>query len=61
LNIQKLNLKPVFITLTAPAKFHKLNVNGDLKIKPNETAKELTQIFNKFTNLRIFQKIKKAF
>ncbi len=56
---KQLNLKPVFVTLTAPAKFHKLNVNGDLKINPNETAKELTQIFNKFTNLRIFQKMKK--
>ena len=56
---KQLKLKPVFVTLTAPAKYHKLNVNGDLKINPNETAKELTQIFNKFTNLRIFQKMKK--
>lgn len=56
---KQLNLKPVFVTLTAPSKYHKLNVNGDLKINPNETAKELTQIFNKFTNLRIFQKMKK--
>lgn len=54
-----LNLKPVFCTITAPSKYHKCNVNGELKIKPNETAKELTQIFNKFTNLRIFQKMKK--
>jgi hypothetical protein len=56
---KQLNLKPVFVTLTAPSKYHKFNVNGDLKINPNETAKELTQIFNKFTNLRIFQKMKK--
>ena len=56
---KQLNLKPVFVTLTAPSKYHKRNVNGDLKINPNETAKELTQIFNKFTNLRIFQKMKK--
>jgi RNase P subunit RPR2 len=54
-----LNLKPVFCTITAPSKYHKCNVNDELKIKPNETAKELTQIFNKFTNLRIFQKMKK--
>lgn len=54
-----LNLKPVFCTITAPSKYHKCNVNGELKIKPNETAKELTQIFNKFTNLRIFQRMKK--
>jgi RNase P subunit RPR2 len=56
---KNLNLKPVFCTITAPSKYHKCNVNGELKIKPNETAKELTQIFNKFTNLRIFQKMKK--
>lgn len=54
-----LNLKPVFITLTAPSKYHKLNVNGDLRINPNETAKELTQIWNKFTSLQIFRKLKK--
>lgn len=54
-----LNLKPVFCTITAPAKYHKKNVNGELKINPNETAKDLTQIFNKFTNLKIFQKMKK--
>ncbi|XOB61554.1 replication endonuclease [Campylobacterota bacterium DY0563] len=54
-----LNLKPVFITLTAPSKYHKLNVNGNLKINPNETAKELTQIWNKFTSLQIFRRLKK--
>lgn len=56
---KELNLKPVFCTITAPSKYHKCNVNGELKINPNETAKELTQIFNKFTNLRIFQRMKK--
>lgn len=54
-----LNLKPVFITLTAPSKYHKQNINGKLKINPNETAKALTQIFNKFTSLQIFRKMKK--
>lgn len=54
-----LNLKPVFCTITAPSKYHKHNVNGELKEKPNETAKALTQIFNKFTNIRLFQKMKK--
>lgn len=54
-----LDLKPVFITLTAPSRFHKKDRKGNLTEKPNETAKELTQIFNKFTNLRIFQKMKK--
>lgn len=54
-----LDLKPVFITLTAPSKYHKKHRNGDLKISPNETAKELTQIWNKFTSLQLFRKIKK--
>jgi RNase P subunit RPR2 len=58
-----LNLKPVFCTITAPSKYHKCfeegNKRGQLIINPNETAKELTQIFNKFTNLRIFQRMKK--
>lgn len=54
-----LGLKPVFITLTAPSKFHKKDRNGNLKVKPNQTAKELTQIFNKFTSLQIFRKLKK--
>lgn len=60
---KELNLKPVFCTITAPSKYHKCfedgNKRGQLIINPNETAKELTQIFNKFTNLRIFQRMKK--
>ena len=60
---KELNLKPVFCTITAPSKYHKCFEDGDkrgqLIINPNETAKELTQIFNKFTNLRIFQRMKK--
>ncbi len=56
---KSLDLKPVFITLTAPSKYHKLNVNGHLRVSPNETAKELTQIFNRFTGLNVFRKIKK--
>ncbi|RXK14244.1 hypothetical protein CP965_02000 [Halarcobacter mediterraneus] len=54
-----LNLKPVFITLTAPSKYHKTNRKKELLINPNETAKELTQIWNKFTSLQIFRRIKK--
>lgn len=54
-----MNLKPIFCTITAPSKFHKQNESKELLIKPNETAKELTQIFNKFTNLRLFQRMKK--
>ncbi|WP_108062621.1 replication endonuclease [Poseidonibacter lekithochrous] len=54
-----LGLKPVFITLTAPSKYHKKNRIGELKINPNETAKALTQIYNKFTSLQIFRKLKK--
>lgn len=46
-------LKPVFVTLTAPSKYHKGNYT------PNETSKILTQVWNKFTNLQIFQKMKK--
>ncbi len=56
---KSLNLKPVFITLTAPSKFHKKDREGNLKISPNETAKELTQIWNRFTSLQIFRKLKK--
>jgi hypothetical protein len=54
-----LDLKPVFITLTAPSKYHKKDRQGFLKENPNETAKALTQIFNKFTSLQIFRRMKK--
>ncbi|MDY0015100.1 MAG: replication endonuclease [Bacteroidales bacterium] len=46
-------LKPVFITLTVPSKYHRSNASH------NETAKILTKVWNKFTNLQIFQKMKK--
>ena len=55
-----LGLKPVFITLTAPSKYHKKDKWGNLKESPNETAKALTQTFNKFTSLQIFRKMKKS-
>lgn len=58
-NAKEKGLKPVFVTLTAPSKYHKKNRSGFLKTSPNETAKELTQIWNKFTNLQVFQKMKK--
>lgn len=54
-----LDLKPVFCTITAPSKYHQTNKFRELIEKPNDTAKALTQIFNKFTNLQIFQKMKK--
>lgn len=57
---KELNLKPVFATITAPSKYHKMNNKKELLISPNETAKQLTQIFNKFTNLQVFQKMKKS-
>ncbi|MBU3014753.1 replication endonuclease [Poseidonibacter lekithochrous] len=56
---KELGLKPVFITLTAPSKYHAKNRLGQLKINPNETAKELTQIWNKFTNIQVFQRLRK--
>jgi hypothetical protein len=46
-------LKPVFVTLTVPSKYHRPDVSH------NETAKILTKTWNKFTNLQIFQKMKK--
>ena len=52
-------LKPIFITITAPSSFHRKYKNGDLEVNPNDTAKEITQIWNKFTNLQVFQKMKK--
>ncbi len=58
-NAKDKGLKPVFITLTAPTKYHRKNEDGSYKIDPNETAKALTQIWNKFTNLKIFQQMKK--
>lgn len=57
---KELKLYPVFVTLTAPAKFHKIDRTGQLKHTPNTTAKELTQIWNKFTNLQVFQKLRKS-
>ena len=56
---KELNLKPIFITLTAPSKYHKVDRNGNLKYKPNETAKALTQTWNRFTGLQIIRKLKK--
>jgi len=58
-NAKDKGLKPVFVTITAPSKFHKKFDDGTYQIEPNETAKTLTQIFNKFTNLKIFQRMKK--
>jgi len=58
-NAKEKGLKPVFVTLTAPSKYHRKYDNGTLHIDPNETAKALTQVWNKFTNLQVFQKMKK--
>lgn len=58
-NAKEKGLKPVFVTLTAPSKYHKKHKDGRLAINPNETAKALTQVWNKFTNLQVFQKMKK--
>ena len=52
-------LRPVFVTLTAPSKYHKKDKFGNYIENPNDTAKALTQIWNKFTNLQVFQKMKK--
>ena len=49
----------MFVTLTAPSKYHKKDRFGKLKINPNQTAKDLTQIFNRFTGLNVFRKLKK--
>lgn len=58
-NAKEQGLKPIFITITAPSAFHRKYDNGDLQVNPNDTAKEITQIWNKFTNLQVFQKMKK--
>jgi hypothetical protein len=60
LNAKDKGLMPVFVTLTAPSEFHKKDDLGRLIKNPNEIAKELTQIWNKFTTIRIFRKMKKA-
>lgn len=59
-NAKDQGLKPVFITITAPSKYHIKDNRGNLLYSPNETAKELTQIFNKFTRLNIFEVMKKT-
>lgn len=56
---RSLDLKPVFCTITAPSKYHQTDKNRNLIISPNETSKALTQIFNKFINLQIFQRLRK--
>ncbi|MEA3497610.1 MAG: replication endonuclease [Campylobacterota bacterium] len=58
-NAKDKGLKPVFVTLTAPSQYHRKYQDGNLHIDPNETAKALTQVWNKFTNLQVFQKMKK--
>ena len=60
-NAKNQGLKPIFITITAPSKFHKKYKNGDLLISPKDTAKELSKIFNSFTKLKIFDNIKKEY
>lgn len=57
---KQLNLKPVFATITAPSKYHQTDRNRKLIHSPNDTAKALTQILNKFTSLQIFRKMKKS-
>ena len=56
---KNLDLMPVFCTITAPSEYHQTDKNRKLIYSPNETAKALTQIFNKFTNLQVFQRMKK--
>ena len=56
---KNLDLMPVFCTITAPSKYHQTDKNRKLIYSPNETAKALTQIFNKFTNLQVFQRMKR--
>ena len=56
---KNLDLMPVFCTITAPSKYHQTDKNRKLIYSPNETAKALTQIFNKFTNIQVFQRMKK--
>ena len=58
-NAKDKGLRPVFITLTAPSSYHKKYSDGNLVTNPNETAKALTQVWNKFTNLQVFQRMKK--
>ena len=58
-NANDKGLKPVFVTLTAPSQYHRKYDDGNLHIDPNQTAKELTQIWNKFTSLQIFRRMKK--
>ena len=50
---------PVFCTITAPSEYHQTDKNRKLIYSPNDTAKALTQIFNKFTNLQVFQRMKR--
>jgi hypothetical protein len=56
-----MGLSPVFVTITAPSKYHEKDNYGNLMIDPNTTAKALTQIFNDFTNTSIFKKIRKEY
>ena len=56
---KNLDLMPVFCTITAPSKYHQTDKNRKLIYSPNETAKALTQIFNKFTNIQVFQRMKR--
>ena len=56
---KNLDLMPVFCTITAPSEYHQTDKNRKLIHSPNETAKALTQIFNKFTNIQVFQRMKR--
>lgn len=51
-------LKPVFVTLTAPSKYHKRYKDGKLIFDPNETAKVLSEIWAKFLRLKLFKRMK---
>ncbi len=59
-NAKDKGLMPVFVTLTAPSQYHKeYNTKTGEYNTPNQTSKDLTQIWNKFTRLNVFAKMKK--
>ena len=60
-NARDLGLKPVFLTITAPTKYHKKDKEGNHIIPPNETAKRLSEMWNNFTNLQVFQRLRDTY
>ena len=55
------NLVPIFITITAPPKYHKKDINGNLIISPRTTARYLSKTFNDYISSTYYKSVLKKY